>query len=93
VVYNLPGTSRGLPEGVPQQAQVAGGGMQGRNDFGKTGYGGPCPPPGKAHRYFFRVYALKSSLKLPAEASADDVQRAMTGQVLATAELMGRFGR
>src|ERR1017187_5501305 len=51
VIYDLPASARGLPEGVPKQEIVQGGGYQGRNDFGRIGYGGPCPPPGSPHRY------------------------------------------
>src|SRR5262245_50894443 len=52
VLFNLPATTQGLPEGVPAQETVLGGARQGKNDFGKLGYGGPAPPRGKPHRYF-----------------------------------------
>lgn len=58
VLYDLPASVRMLPEGVAKQEQLPSGARQGRNDFGKIGYGGPCPPPGKPHRYFFKPYAL-----------------------------------
>jgi len=58
VVFDLPPGLRSLPQAVPKNEQLADGSRQGQNDFGKTGYGGPCPPPGKAHRYFFKLYAL-----------------------------------
>jgi Raf kinase inhibitor-like YbhB/YbcL family protein len=93
VVYDLPATSRGLPEGVPKQGQVPGGGWQGKNDFGSVGYGGPCPPPGKAHRYFFRLYALDSTVGLKSGASKDQVLAATQRHILGEAQLMGRFGR
>jgi hypothetical protein len=93
VVYNLPPATHQLPEGVPAGGDLRGGGMQGMNDFPKTGYGGPCPPPGKPHRYFFRLYALDSLLTLKAGARRAEVDRAMKGHVLAQAELMGTFGR
>src|SRR5260370_30575512 len=58
VAYDLPASLRQLPEGVPKQAGLAQGGAQGINDFGKTGYGGPLPPPRKTPPYFFNIYAL-----------------------------------
>ncbi len=93
VVYNLPASARQLPERVPTGDGVAGGGTQAMNDFHQDGYGGPCPPPGKPHRYFFRLYALDTVLKLPAPVYRKDVDAAMKGHVLAQAELMGTFGR
>lgn len=93
VVYNLPASVRQLPSGVPVGDDVAGGGKQGVNDFPRPGYGGPCPPPGKPHRYFFRLYALDEVLNLSGPAHRRDVDTAMKGHVLAQAELMGTFGR
>jgi Raf kinase inhibitor-like YbhB/YbcL family protein len=93
VLYNLPADSKELPEGVAKQEQLADGALQGRNDFRKIGYGGPCPPPGKPHRYYFKLYALDSKLDLKAGATKADVERAMKAHVLGEAELIGRFGR
>ena len=93
VIFDLPADSRELPEGVAKQEQLASGARQGRNDFGKIGYGGPCPPPGKPHRYFFKLYALHAKLGLKAGATKADVERAMKGHILAQAELMGTYGR
>ena len=93
VVYDLPATARHLPEGVPQGDDVAGGGRQGLDDFGKSGYGGPCPPSGKPHRYFFKLYALDKTLGLDAGASKSAVEQAMQGHILTQAELVGRYGR
>ncbi|MGC1370697.1 MAG: YbhB/YbcL family Raf kinase inhibitor-like protein [Candidatus Sulfotelmatobacter sp.] len=93
LVYNLPSDARELPEGVAKQEQLPDGALQGRNDFGKIGYGGPCPPSGKPHRYYFKLYALDMMLDLKAGASKADVERAMKGHVLGEAELIGRFGR
>jgi Raf kinase inhibitor-like YbhB/YbcL family protein len=93
VVYNLPAAARQLPEHVPLGDAVASGGMQGENDFPMKGYGGPCPPPGKPHRYFFRLYALDTALDLHAPVHRREVDAAMSGHVLARAELMGTFGR
>lgn len=93
VLFDLPAAVRELEEGVAKQEQLPNGARQGRNDFGKIGYGGPCPPPGKPHRYFFKLYALDSKLNLNAGATKADVERAMKGHVLVQGELMGRYGR
>jgi Raf kinase inhibitor-like YbhB/YbcL family protein len=93
VVYDLPASARQLPENVPRGDTVAGGGEQGLNDFPMRGYGGPCPPPGNPHRYFFRLYALDTILHLRAPARRRDVDAAMQRHVLAQAELTGTFGR
>jgi Raf kinase inhibitor-like YbhB/YbcL family protein len=93
VVYDLPATARQLPEGVSKTDAVSGGGLQGQNDFRKTGYGGPCPPPGKPHRYYFKLYALDSKLNLKPGATKKAVEQAMQGHVLGQSELMGKFRR
>ncbi len=93
VMWNIPRKSEGVPEGVAQTAEFRDGTRQGKNDFKRIGYGGPCPPPGKAHRYFFRLYALDTSLKVKAGAERAELERAMRGHVLAEAEWMGRYAR
>jgi hypothetical protein len=93
VVYNLPHSARQLPERVSPGEAVAGGGEQGVNDFPLLGYGGPCPPPGKPHRYFFRLYALDTILAVHSSPRRKEVDAAMKGHILAQAELMGTFGR
>ena len=93
VLYDLPADTGELPEGVRKQEQLSSGARQGRNDFGKIGYGGPCPPAGKAHRYFFKLYALDTKLNLKSGATKADLERAMKGRILAQAELIGRYGR
>ncbi len=92
VIFNLPAQTKALPEGVPKTDSAAGA-VQGRNDFGKIGYGGPCPPPGKPHRYFFKLYALDSTLDLKAGAKKPEVEKAMQGHILAQSELMGTYQR
>ncbi len=87
VLFNIPVTMNGLPEGVK------GSGVQGRNDFSKLGYGGPCPPKGPAHRYFFKLYALDRSLSLNEGARKADVEKAMAGHILGQGQLMGKYGR
>ena len=93
VLYDLELHLRELPEGVAKAEEVQGVGKQGLNDFRKVGYGGPCPPPGKPHRYFFKLYALDAKLTLRPRASKQDVEKAMKGHTLAQAELMGRYKR
>jgi len=92
VIYDLPAGLGQLPAGVASNSDPEGG-RQGRNDFQQTGYGGPCPPPGKPHRYFFRLYALDQKLSLRSGASRSEVENAMKGHVLAQASVMGRFKR
>ncbi|HEX9111624.1 MAG TPA: YbhB/YbcL family Raf kinase inhibitor-like protein [Terriglobales bacterium] len=93
VIYNIPGTAHGLSAGVEKKDQLADGSRQGRNDFHKTGYDGPCPPPGKAHRYFFKLYALSTELTLASGAKKYELESAMGPSVLAQAEWMGRYQR
>jgi Raf kinase inhibitor-like YbhB/YbcL family protein len=93
VLYDLPADAKQLGEGVAKEEQLANGAQQGRNDFRRIGYGGPCPPAGPAHRYFFKLYALDAMLNLKAGASKADVEKAMAGHVLAQAALMGRYKR
>ncbi len=94
VVYDIPSSVSRLEENFPKVKEHMGI-KQGMNDFGRVGYGGPCPPRGHGyHRYFFKVYALSvASLNLPAGASRRDVEKAMAGKVLAQAQLMGRYKR
>jgi Raf kinase inhibitor-like YbhB/YbcL family protein len=93
VLFDLPANTQELPEGVAKQEQLASGARQGRNDFGKIGYGGPCPPSGKPHRYFFKLYALDVKLGLKAGATKADVEGTMKGHIRAQAELIGKYGR
>jgi Raf kinase inhibitor-like YbhB/YbcL family protein len=72
---------------------VPAGAVEGTNDFGNVAWGGPCPPPGLPHRYFFRVYALDICLDLESGARRGEVEKAMEGHVLAQAQLVGRYGR
>ena len=97
LVYNLPATTTSLAAGAGEasgKALPAGAG-QGRTDFGSAGYGGPCPPPGSGdHHYYFRVHALKiDKLELPPEATAALVGFNINGNTLATAQLVGLYGR
>jgi Raf kinase inhibitor-like YbhB/YbcL family protein len=93
VLFDLPPESKALPEGVAKVDRPPTGGRQGRNDFRRIGYGGPCPPAGKPHRYFFRVYALAARLSLEPGTGRQELEQAMQGHILATAELMGTYRR
>ena len=93
VIYNIPGSCSSLPKGVPQKARLENGALQGVNSWPKTGYNGPCPPPGKPHRYFFRLYALDSVLELKENASKEELLKALKGRILGEAELMGTYRR
>ncbi len=93
VIFNKAADSHELPEGVPNQADIQSGALQGKDNFGRIGYAGPCPPPGPPHRYRFTVYALDSHLDLAAGVSKKQLLSAMQGHVLAQGELGGRYQR
>jgi Raf kinase inhibitor-like YbhB/YbcL family protein len=93
VIWNIPPQATGLPEGVPKTDTLSDTSLQGKNDFKRIGYCGPCPPPGKPHRYYFKLYALGMKLELKAGASKSELERAISGNVLAEARLMGKYGR
>jgi Raf kinase inhibitor-like YbhB/YbcL family protein len=92
VLFNLPADTQKLPEGVPPDESLPRGANQGRNDFGKIGYGGPAPPPGRPHRYYFKLYALDTMLNLQG-AAKQQLEQAMKGHILASGQLMGKYGR
>jgi Raf kinase inhibitor-like YbhB/YbcL family protein len=93
VLFNLPADVHELSEGVPAEKALPSGATQGSNDFGKPGYGGPSPPRGKPHRYFFKLYALDQALDLPASTDRGRLLSAMKGHVLGEGQLMGKYGR
>ena len=92
VVYNIPANTGHIGEGTPKQGRVPDVGLQGRNDSGKIGYMGPCPPSG-AHRYVARLYALDAELPLAPGASHKELSSAMEGHILAEAELVGTYAK
>ena len=92
VFYNIPADFRSLQEGIPKDRQFKDGSMQGTTDFRRPGYGGPCPPGG-THRYFFKLYALDTLLKLNPGSTKSDVVKAMQGHILGQCELMGKYRR
>ena len=91
VVWNIPATTAELPEGATKSDAKL---QQGMTDFGRTGYGGPCPPPKHGvHHYHFKLYALDTELTLPAKATKKQLEEAMKGHILTQAEVMGTFER
>ncbi len=93
IIWNIPARTTALPEGVPKAGESGDGTRQGGNDFKRVGYGGPCPPPGKPHRYFFKLYALDAKLDVKAGVSRNELERAMNGHNLSQTELMGTYAR
>jgi Raf kinase inhibitor-like YbhB/YbcL family protein len=93
VIFNLPPGLTDLGKAVPAEAGLPGGSTQGTNSFGKLGYRGPSPPPGKPHRYVFRLFALDTRLDLPPSTTRDQLLAAVTGHVLGRGELTGIYGR
>lgn len=92
VLFNLPPEVKELSGNVPPKNELENGGKQGRNDFGKIGYGGPCPPGG-THRYYFKLYALDTVLDLEAGITKAELLSALEGHILAEGQLMGRYQR
>jgi len=99
VIYNIPmkkaglnGNNFELTEGYPRDIETPGGILQGTNDFKKIGYDGPCPPSG-THRYYFKLYALNSTLVVSAGATQEELLTAMTGHILAQTQMMGTYSK
>lgn len=93
VLFNIPATTRKLPAAVKKNKNLDDFSRQGTNDFGNIGYGGPCPPSGNPHRYYFRIYALDKMLELFPGSSRSQVDSVMKGHILAKGELMGTYKR
>lgn len=92
LVYDMPAERHQLDEGVDSHPELPSGGTQGKNDFGKTGFGGPCPPSGM-HRYVFRLFALDQTLDMAPGATKGDLLKFMDGHVLETAEITSTYTR
>ncbi len=92
IIYNIPVRASSIAEGIPRDAELAGGALQGTGSS-HIGYQGPCPPPGPAHTYRFRAFAVDSRLDLPAGATKEEVLKALDGHVLATGRMSGTYAR
>lgn len=97
LIYDIPAAETGFKEGLAKEPVLPSGAKQGKvwgvHKFDRVGYWGPCPPPGKPHRYFFRLYALSAPTGLKPQATKAELMKALEGKTLATAELVGLFGR
>lgn len=92
VLYDIPANVTNLEENVPSKKTLENNSKQGTNDFGKIGYGGPCPPSG-THRYYFKLYALDKDLNLKPGATKTQLLKAMDGHILAEGQLIGKYKR
>lgn len=93
LIYNISFRVRQLPEGASPRGSLPAGSREGANSFGRSQYGGPCPPPGNPHRYFFRLYALDLQLDLPAGATRQQLEAAISGHILAQGQIVGTYQR
>ncbi len=92
VIFNIPADKRALKEGIPPKPMLMDGETQGKNDLGELGYTGPDPPPGKPHRYFFKLFALDTALDLSPGVTHAELRARTPGHVLAEAQWMGTYG-
>ncbi|MEA1965279.1 MAG: YbhB/YbcL family Raf kinase inhibitor-like protein, partial [Candidatus Aerophobetes bacterium] len=95
IIYDIPPNITELPAGIPKEEKLesVGEAKQGKNDFGNIGYGGPSPPPGPAHRYIFKLYALKEKLELSAGAGRKKFLKAIKKKEIEVTQLTGKYGR
>jgi hypothetical protein len=91
IVYNLPRDCHELEQLIPVEKKLENGAIHGKNDFGKYGYGGPCPPRSEEHRYYFKIFALRKKLAPESANKRDEFYEAIKGKVLAEAQYMGKF--
>ena len=92
VLFNMPAETKELAENIPADEILPDGAKQGVSDFGRIGYGGPCPPSG-THRYFFKIYALDAEVDLAAGANKSQLVAAMEGHILGQGQLIGKYKR
>jgi len=90
VLFNLPSDAKELAQNIPAEETLPNGAKQGVSDFGRIGYGGPCPPSG-THRYFFKIYALDTQVGLEAGADKRQLLNAMEGHILGQGQLVGKY--
>ena len=94
VIFNIPPDTKTINENIEKSVKTREGYLQGKNDFGKLGYDGPCPPSGHGfHRYFFKLYALNSVLDFEGVGTREKVIKSMGSKILGQAEAMGRYKR
>lgn len=93
VLYDIPADVEELPPSVPPEPSLEWGAQQGRNDFGNIGYGGPCPPHGSTHEYYFRLYALNEELDLPPGATREQVLDRIQDSIVEKTEITGQYNR
>ncbi|MGO8758483.1 MAG: YbhB/YbcL family Raf kinase inhibitor-like protein [Terracidiphilus sp.] len=93
VAYNIPAGARGLAEGASSRGAMPEGSAEGSNSFGRQGYGGPCPPPGKPHHYVFLLYALDARLNLKPGLTREQLEAAIRGHILAEGQIVGTYRR
>jgi Raf kinase inhibitor-like YbhB/YbcL family protein len=93
VLFNIEPTQSSLPEGFSPDSGSPGINIEGKNGFGHDGYGPLCPPKGSMHRYYFQIFALDQMLDLPAGSTRQEVEKQMSGKILAAGQLVGKFGR
>ena len=91
IIYNIPADETHLSEAIPRIQKLKNGSIQGMNSFQHFGYDGPCPPPGKPHRYLFTLYALDTVLNIRSD-SYENLKRAMQGHIVTQTDLIGVFG-
>ena len=91
LLYNLPASCHKLEKIIPIQKKLENGAIQAKNDFGKIGYGGPCPPRGEEHRYFFRIFALKKKLPPESIQNGSAFYKAINGLIIDKTEYMGKY--
>lgn len=91
VMYNIPATERGVAENIEKNELLPNGTREGKNGAGQTGYTGPCPPPGKTHRYFFRVFALDTEMNLSGDVNRDLLMSAIQPHIIGQGASMGTF--
>ena len=93
VIFNIPKEKNGLEENIPRKELLPDGTAQGKNSSGRIGYTGPCPPPGKPHRYFFRLYCLDTKFSLKQPVNKTELEMAMNGHILAETQVFGTYQR
>jgi Raf kinase inhibitor-like YbhB/YbcL family protein len=97
ILFNIPGETQSLSRSIEKRERLENGAVHGIvwgvNEFSRVGYYGPLPPPGKPHRYFFKLYALDQILNIPAKSTKAQVEKAMAGHILGEASLVGLYGR